>query len=112
MLRLWLAAQRRNGSANVDDTEARLQELCASEGWSADGSEGEEDEEEEMDNSEPLEDSDIALSDSGKLLNYIKHQEHVCHEVDTLTCLSPHAFQMKIWRAMTRWCLGGGKQEG
>ncbi|XP_076013393.1 tonsoku-like protein [Genypterus blacodes] len=64
VLRLWLAAQRRNGSPNVDDTEARLRELCTSEGWSADGSEGEEDEEEEMDNSEPLEDSDIALSDS------------------------------------------------
>ncbi|KAM3871231.1 tonsoku-like protein [Diretmus argenteus] len=65
VLRLWLAAQRRSGSASVADTEARLQELCASQGWSADGSEGEEeDEEEEMDNSEPLEDSDIVLSDS------------------------------------------------
>ncbi|KAM4625981.1 tonsoku-like protein [Polymixia lowei] len=64
VLRLWLAAQRRGGSAHVDDTEARLRELCASEGWSADGSDGEEEEEEEMENSEPLEDSDIALSDS------------------------------------------------
>ncbi|XP_062325162.1 tonsoku-like protein isoform X2 [Osmerus eperlanus] len=65
VLRAWLAAQRRGGSSQGDDTEARLQELCAAEGWSADGSEGEEDEEEEvMENSEPLEDSDIALSDS------------------------------------------------
>ncbi|XP_078145625.1 tonsoku-like protein [Centroberyx gerrardi] len=64
VLRLWLAAQRRSGSSNADDTEARLQELCASEGWSADGSDGEEDEEEEMENSEPLEDGDIHLSDS------------------------------------------------
>ncbi|KAF7667498.1 hypothetical protein LDENG_00056370 [Lucifuga dentata] len=64
VLRLWLVAQRRSGSSNTDDTESKLQELCASEGWSADGTEGEEDEEEEMDNSEPLEDSDIALSDS------------------------------------------------
>ena len=67
VLRSWLAAQRRGGSSQGDDTEARLQELCAAEGWSADGSEGEEDEEEEvMENSEPLEDSDIPLSDSGE----------------------------------------------
>ncbi|XP_056152247.1 tonsoku-like protein [Lampris incognitus] len=65
VFRLWLAAQKRCGSSQVDDTEARLQELCASEGWSADGSEGEEEnEEEEMESSEPLEDSDIPLSDS------------------------------------------------
>lgn len=65
VLRAWLAAQRRGGSSQGDDTEARLQELCAAKGWSAD--EGEEDEEEEvMENSEPLEDSDIPLSDSGE----------------------------------------------
>lgn len=68
MLRLWLASQRRSGSANADDTEARLRELCSSEGWSPDGSDGEEEEEEEeeMDNSEPLDDSDVVLSDSGR----------------------------------------------
>ncbi len=66
MLRLWLASQRRCGSSQADDTEARLQELCAAEGWSADGSDGEEDEEEVMDNSEPLDDSDVYLSDSGR----------------------------------------------
>lgn len=65
MLRLWLASQKRCGSSQADDTEARLQELCAAEGWSPDGSDGEEDEE-GMDNSEPLEDSDVVLSDSGK----------------------------------------------
>ncbi|XP_059210047.1 tonsoku-like protein [Centropristis striata] len=64
VLRLWLASQRRHGSLNADETEARLQELCAAEGWSPDGSDGEEDEEEEMENSEPLEDSDVVLSDS------------------------------------------------
>lgn len=68
MLRLWLASQRRSGSSKADDTEARLQELCVSEGWSPDGSDGEE-EEEEMDNSETLEDSDIILSDSGAFLH-------------------------------------------
>ncbi|KAF6721810.1 Tonsoku-like protein [Oryzias melastigma] len=57
--------QRRCGAASADDTEARLQELCASEGWNPDGSDGEEEEEEEMDNSEPLDDSDVILSDSG-----------------------------------------------
>ena len=47
-------------------TEARLKELCAAEGWNPDCSEGEgEEEEEEEENSEPLVDSDIALSDSG-----------------------------------------------
>lgn len=66
MLRLWLASQRRHGSSQADDTEARLQELCAAEGWSPDGSDGEEDEEEEMDNSEPLDDSDVVLSESGR----------------------------------------------
>ncbi|XP_042356815.1 tonsoku-like protein [Plectropomus leopardus] len=64
VLRLWLASQRRLGSSRADDTEATLQELCAAEGWSPDGSDGEEDEEEEMDNSEPLDDSDVVLSDS------------------------------------------------
>ncbi|TMS21560.1 Tonsoku-like protein [Larimichthys crocea] len=63
-LRLWLASQRRCGSSKADDTEARLQEVCAAEGWRPDGSDGEEDEEEEMDNSEPLDDSDIDLSNS------------------------------------------------
>ena len=66
MLRLWLASQRRRGSSEADDTEATLQELCAAEGWSPDGSDGEEEEEEEMDNSEPLDDSDVVLSDSGR----------------------------------------------
>ncbi|CAB1432486.1 unnamed protein product [Pleuronectes platessa] len=64
VLRLCLASQRRAGSSDAGDTEARLQELCAAEGWSPDGSDGEEDEEEEMDNSEPLDDSDVVLSDS------------------------------------------------
>ncbi|TDG98848.1 hypothetical protein EPR50_G00205250 [Perca flavescens] len=63
VLRLWLASQRRLGSSKADDTEARLHELCAAEGWCPDGSDGEEDEE-EMDNSEPLDDSDVVLSDS------------------------------------------------
>uniref|UniRef100_A0A3Q3QQV0 Tonsoku-like protein n=1 Tax=Monopterus albus TaxID=43700 RepID=A0A3Q3QQV0_MONAL len=58
VLRLWLVSQRRSGSSNTDETEARLQQLCVAEGWSPDGSDGEEDEEEEMDNSEPLDDSD------------------------------------------------------
>lgn len=66
MLKTWLAAQSRGGSSQTDDTQARLEELCATEGWSPDGgSEGGEDEE-EMENSEPMEDSDIQLSDSGE----------------------------------------------
>ncbi|XP_060939291.1 tonsoku-like protein [Limanda limanda] len=64
VLRLYLASQRRGGSSDAEDTEAKLQELCAAEGWSPDGSDGEEDEEEEMDNSEPMDDSDVVLSDS------------------------------------------------
>lgn len=66
VLRLWLASQRRCCSPTADDTEARLQELCAAEGWSPDRSDGEEDEEEEMENSETLDDSDVVLSDSGR----------------------------------------------
>ncbi|XP_053700657.1 tonsoku-like protein isoform X1 [Synchiropus splendidus] len=65
VLRLCLAAQRRSGSHAAEETEAQLQDLCSSQGWSPDCSDGEEDEdEEEMDNSEPLEDSDVVLSDS------------------------------------------------
>ncbi|KAK2825983.1 hypothetical protein Q5P01_020197 [Channa striata] len=64
VLRLWLVSQRRSGSSLADETEAKLQELCAAEGWNPDGSDGEDNEEEEMDNSEPLDDSDVVLSDS------------------------------------------------
>ncbi|XP_037550604.1 tonsoku-like protein [Nematolebias whitei] len=63
-LRLWLASQRRSGSSSADDAEARLLALCAAEGWDPEGSDGEEDEDEEMDNSETLDDSDVVLSDS------------------------------------------------
>lgn len=62
MLRLWLAAQRRRGSPEAEDTEAKLRELCVADGLDSDGSD---EDEEEMDNSEPLEDSDVILSDSG-----------------------------------------------
>ncbi|XP_061897522.1 tonsoku-like protein isoform X1 [Entelurus aequoreus] len=64
VLKLWLAAQRRSGSLNDSETEAKLLELCATEGWTPHDSDGEEAEEEEMDNSEPLDDSDVVLSDS------------------------------------------------
>ncbi|XP_008307260.1 tonsoku-like protein [Cynoglossus semilaevis] len=64
VLRLWLAFQRRAGEADADDTEMRLKELCTIESWSVDGSDVEEDEEEEMENSEPMDDSDVVLSDS------------------------------------------------
>ncbi|XP_030212430.1 tonsoku-like protein isoform X1 [Gadus morhua] len=83
VLRRWLGAQRRGaqhggvvaglgatetGLEAAEDslgaTEARLRELCAAEGWNPDCSDGEEEEEEEEENSEPLVDSDIALSDS------------------------------------------------
>lgn len=62
VMRTWLATQRRFGSSKADDTEARLQELCAAQGCYPEESDGEE----EMDNSEPLDDSDVVLSDSGK----------------------------------------------
>lgn len=65
-LRNWLAFQRRRGPSVSEDTEAKLQELCAAQGWNPDGSDGEDDEE-EMDNSEPLDDSDVILSESGIL---------------------------------------------
>ncbi|KAG9331056.1 hypothetical protein JZ751_020406 [Albula glossodonta] len=60
VLRAWLAAQQRGGSAHCDDTAARLQQLCAEDG----GSDGEEEEEEEENSEALLEDSDIQLSDS------------------------------------------------
>ncbi|XP_065109970.1 tonsoku-like protein [Paramisgurnus dabryanus] len=69
VLRVWLQAQRRCGSSQCDDTEARLQELCERDGRSLEESEDEDDEDEEMENSEPLEDSDIQCSDSDEDLD-------------------------------------------
>ncbi|XP_051724772.1 tonsoku-like protein isoform X4 [Ctenopharyngodon idella] len=63
VLRVWVQAQRRCGSSQCDDTEARLMELCERDGLRLEDSE-DEDEEEEVENSEPLEDSDIQYSDS------------------------------------------------
>ncbi|XP_056332374.1 tonsoku-like protein [Danio aesculapii] len=63
VLRVWLQAQRRCGSSQCDDIEARLMELCERDGLTLDHSE-DEDEEEEVHNSEPLEDSDIQYSES------------------------------------------------
>ncbi|KAL7862089.1 hypothetical protein SRHO_G00135300 [Serrasalmus rhombeus] len=61
VLRAWLQVQKRVNSADTDTTEARLQKLCEAEGH---GLEESDDEEEELlQNSEPL-DSDIQLSDS------------------------------------------------
>ncbi|XP_076834924.1 tonsoku-like protein [Brachyhypopomus gauderio] len=62
VLRAWLLAQRRGQSASAAVTEARLQELSEAEGRTPDDSE-EEEGDEELQNSEPL-DSDIQLSDS------------------------------------------------
>lgn len=64
VLRAWLQAQRRCGSSQSDDTEARLQELCERDGRSLEESDDDDDDEEELENSEPLEDSDIQCSDS------------------------------------------------
>ncbi len=68
-MRAWLQAQRRCGSSQCDDTEARLMELCERDGLRLEDSE-EEDEEEEVENSEPLEDSDIQYSDSGNIYTH------------------------------------------
>ncbi|KAL4624199.1 tonsoku-like protein [Arapaima gigas] len=62
VLKAWLSAQRRSGSSQCDVTEAHLQELRAMPGGDAGESDMEEENQEE--NSEPLEDSDIPLSDS------------------------------------------------
>uniref|UniRef100_A0A8C9VBV9 Tonsoku-like protein n=1 Tax=Scleropages formosus TaxID=113540 RepID=A0A8C9VBV9_SCLFO len=62
VLKAWLSAQRRLGSTQCDVTEARLQELGAVQG--GDGGESDVEEENQEENSEPLEDSDIPLSDS------------------------------------------------
>ncbi|XP_007439203.1 tonsoku-like protein [Python bivittatus] len=62
ILRHFHASQQRCGClAAAADTLARLQALCASQGWHSDG---ESSEEEELQNGEPLEASDLELSDS------------------------------------------------
>uniref|UniRef100_A0A3B4BRN7 NF-kappa-B inhibitor-like protein 2 n=1 Tax=Pygocentrus nattereri TaxID=42514 RepID=A0A3B4BRN7_PYGNA len=61
VLRAWLQVQKRVNSADTDTTEARLQKLCEAEGHGLEESDDEE--EEVLQNSEPL-DSDIQLSDS------------------------------------------------
>ncbi|XP_074842574.1 tonsoku-like protein [Carettochelys insculpta] len=57
--------QQKWGRPEAPDTLARLQGLCRSQGWSSTGdSRGEEEEEEEEDSSEPLEESELELSES------------------------------------------------
>ncbi|XP_062987305.1 tonsoku-like protein [Elgaria multicarinata webbii] len=56
------ASQRRCGCPEAAGTLARLQDLCHSQGWRSDGEISEE--EEEFQSSEPLEASDLELSDS------------------------------------------------
>lgn len=85
-MRAWLQAQRRCGSSQCDDTEARLMELCERDGLRLEDSE-EEDEEEEVENSEPLEDSDIQYSDSGNTQDVIKMFILACYQ-DVGLCLS------------------------
>ncbi|XP_037747752.1 tonsoku-like protein isoform X1 [Chelonia mydas] len=52
--------QQKWGCPEAPDTLARLQSLCRSQGWSAAG----DSDEEELENSEPLEESDLELSES------------------------------------------------
>ncbi len=74
VLRAWLQVQRRCGSSQCADTEARLMELCEHDELRLEDSE-EEDEEEEVENSEPLEDSDIQYSDSGNTHTHTRRTE-------------------------------------
>nr|XP_028591818.1 tonsoku-like protein [Podarcis muralis] len=66
VLRHFHACQQRCGCPEASNTQARLQELCGSRGWRLNGEiSEEEEEEEEAQGSEPLEESDLELSDSG-----------------------------------------------
>ncbi|KAE8599934.1 hypothetical protein XENTR_v10017403 [Xenopus tropicalis] len=58
VLRQLLAVQEKLGDPEVGDTEAKLQELCSGPGGESS------EEEEEMENSEPLQESDLELSQS------------------------------------------------
>uniref|UniRef100_A0A670J461 Tonsoku-like protein n=1 Tax=Podarcis muralis TaxID=64176 RepID=A0A670J461_PODMU len=65
VLRHFHACQQRCGCPEASNTQARLQELCGSRGWRLNGEiSEEEEEEEEAQGSEPLEESDLELSDS------------------------------------------------
>uniref|UniRef100_A0A670J0G8 Tonsoku-like protein n=1 Tax=Podarcis muralis TaxID=64176 RepID=A0A670J0G8_PODMU len=67
VLRHFHACQQRCGCPEASNTQARLQELCGSRGWRLNGEiSEEEEEEEEAQGSEPLEESDLELSDSGE----------------------------------------------
>lgn len=112
VLRLWLAFQRRCSSSKVDDTESRLQELCAAEGWCPEGSDGEEDEEEEMDNSEPLDDSDIILSDSGKWCQPSDWELKFCLSAICRWIKSRLACLISFFNIFLRWWVGGLWQDG
>ncbi|XP_030076066.1 tonsoku-like protein [Microcaecilia unicolor] len=52
------------GSSEAQSTQVRLQELCQQQGWNSDDGIRESSEEEELENSEPLEESDLELSES------------------------------------------------
>ena len=103
-LRLRLAFQRRHGACLSSDTEAKLLELCSAEGWDPEGSDGE-DVEEGTDNSEPLEDSDIVLSDSGK-----GGRTSSGNHSATLKSF----IKMQFWfgQMVSRWWFGGLWQDG
>lgn len=104
VLKAWLAAQQRSGSAQCTDTEARLLQLGV-----VDESEGEEDEEEEEGSSEPQEDSDMQLSDSGDAgpRRGTGRYRHGNGDADLWVVL-----QTRTWRNMISWFLGGGALPG
>lgn len=93
VLRAWLQVQKHASSAGADATEARLQELCEAEGCRVEDSDKEE-EEEELQNSEPL-DSDFQLSDSGIETTQIIFSK--IHNV-MMFCIVFISVQTMIWR--------------
>uniref|UniRef100_A0A8C8RGP6 Tonsoku-like protein n=1 Tax=Pelusios castaneus TaxID=367368 RepID=A0A8C8RGP6_9SAUR len=64
ILRHLHAVQQKCGCPEAPSTQTRLQELCRAHGWSPAGDSGEE--EEELESSEPAEESDLELSESGE----------------------------------------------
>lgn len=65
VLRQLHSLQQKVGSPKAHPTQERLRELCLQQGWSSDAESGDSgDEEEELENSEPVEESDLELSET------------------------------------------------
>lgn len=98
ILQHFHASQKRCGRPEAADVLARLQMLRQSQGWGSDGEISEE-EEEESQGTEPLDESDLELSESGECCRARTNRSEpgVCGSMEVIDCSGPSSslFQME-----------------